>query len=183
MCKTKNKEFSQNKYGFAHDIYVAWLNYGDIKIRDTYVYKHILVKGFPECGAREGDGRGSRGIRGMERWGRGGRGGGGGGTKGMESERSEKEGAEERKVANWIRPEIERSKLSLMGRVGKQMGALWVRTTKNTDRNTGPLARPLARTAHSFACSALLASPACSVALTHLLAYFTQSNAHGKVTD
>ena len=46
--------------------------------------------------------------------------------------------------------------------------ALWARTTKNTDWSTGPLARPFAHTAHSFACSALLALLACSTALTLL---------------
>ena len=42
--------------------------------------------------------------------------------------------------------------------------ALWARSTKNPDVSTGPLTRPFARllalltrTAHSFACSALLA--------------------------
>ena len=48
--------------------------------------------------------------------------------------------------------------------------SLWARSTKNTDWSTGPLARPFARTAHSFACSALLASLACSAALTRSLA-------------
>ena len=42
--------------------------------------------------------------------------------------------------------------------------ALWARTTKNTDCSTGPVARPFARTAHSFACTGLLASLAPSTA-------------------
>ena len=48
--------------------------------------------------------------------------------------------------------------------------ALWFRLTKNQDISAGPLARPFARTAHSFACSALLASLAHSAALTRSLA-------------
>ena len=47
---------------------------------------------------------------------------------------------------------------------------LWSGTNKNRDVSTGPLARPFARTAHSFACSGLLASLAPSATLTHLLA-------------
>ena len=43
VCKTNNKEIWQNKSGFAHEIHVSWLYYGDIKIRDTFVYKHILL--------------------------------------------------------------------------------------------------------------------------------------------
>ena len=43
---------------------------------------------------------------------------------------------------------------------------LWSGTNKNRDVSTGPLARPFARTAHSFACSGLLALLAPSVALT-----------------
>ena len=31
------------KSGFAQEIHVSWLYYGDIKIRDTFVYKHILT--------------------------------------------------------------------------------------------------------------------------------------------
>ena len=46
-------------------------------------------------------------------------------------------------------------------------GALRSGTNKNRDVSTGPLARPFARTAHSFACSGLLASPAPSNALYH----------------
>ena len=42
----------------------------------------------------------------------------------------------------------------------------WVRSTKNRDLSTGPLARPFARTSHSFACSRLLAP---SAALTRSL--------------
>ena len=48
--------------------------------------------------------------------------------------------------------------------------AHWARIIKNPDESTGPLARPFARTAHSFACSGLLASLAPSAALTRLLA-------------
>ena len=48
--------------------------------------------------------------------------------------------------------------------------AQWARIIKNTDWSTGPLARPFARTAHSFACSALIASLAPSAALTRSLA-------------
>ena len=48
--------------------------------------------------------------------------------------------------------------------------ALWSGTAKNQDVSTGPLARPFARTAHSFACSGLLASLAPSAALTRSLA-------------
>ena len=40
MCKTHDKEIWQNKSGSAHEIHVSWLYYGDIKIRDTFVYKH-----------------------------------------------------------------------------------------------------------------------------------------------
>ena len=47
---------------------------------------------------------------------------------------------------------------------------LWSITAKNTESSTGPLARPFARTAHSFACSGLLA-------------HFTHSLAHGTVND
>ena len=43
MCKTNDKKFWSSKSGFAHKIPVSWLNYGDIKIRDTFVYKHILT--------------------------------------------------------------------------------------------------------------------------------------------
>ena len=50
----------------------------------------------------------------------------------------------------------------------------------NRDVGTGPLARPFARTALSFACSRLLASLAPSAALTHLLA---PSLARGTVND
>ena len=46
---------------------------------------------------------------------------------------------------------------------------LWARKIKNPDESTGPLARPFACTAHSFACSTLLASLARSAALTCLL--------------
>ena len=43
--------------------------------------------------------------------------------------------------------------------------------TKNPDCSTGSLARPFARTAHSFACSAILASLARSAALTHSICF------------
>ena len=48
--------------------------------------------------------------------------------------------------------------------------AQWARSTKNPDVSTGPFGCPLARTAHSFACSALLALLARSAALTRSLA-------------
>ena len=51
--------------------------------------------------------------------------------------------------------------------------AHWGRTARNWDVSIGPLARPFARfsqTAHSFACSALLALLARSAALIRLLA-------------
>ena len=54
--------------------------------------------------------------------------------------------------------------------------SLWARSTKRRtinhqpDESTGPLTRPFTRTAHSFACSGLLASLARSAALTRLLA-------------
>ena len=37
------KKIKLNESGSAHEIYVSWLYYGDIKIRDTFVYKHILL--------------------------------------------------------------------------------------------------------------------------------------------
>ena len=48
MCKTNNEKFWPSKSSFAHDIPISWLYYGhgDIKIRDTFVYEHILP--FPE---------------------------------------------------------------------------------------------------------------------------------------
>ena len=58
------------------------------------------------------------------------------------------------------------------GGVGK---ALWARSTKNPDVITGPLARPFAHTAHSFICSAPLASLARSAALTRSLTLLTPS--------
>ena len=36
VCKTNNENFGPNKSSFANDLYVAWLYYGDIKIRDTF---------------------------------------------------------------------------------------------------------------------------------------------------
>ena len=42
-CKTNNKEIWPNKSGFACKIHVSWLYFGDIKIRDPFVYKHILA--------------------------------------------------------------------------------------------------------------------------------------------
>ena len=53
---------------------------------------------------------------------------------------------------------------------GAAADALWSETNKNRDVNTGPLARPFARTAHSFACFGLLASLAPSAALIRSLA-------------
>ena len=49
--------------------------------------------------------------------------------------------------------------------------ALWARKTKNADWSTGLFAHPFPRTAHSFACSALLALLARSAALIHFFAY------------
>ena len=40
-----NYKIWPNKRGSAHKIHVSWLYYGDIKIRDTFVYKHILASG------------------------------------------------------------------------------------------------------------------------------------------
>ena len=37
-CKTNNREVSS-----AHEIHFSWLYHGDIKIKDTFVYKHILT--------------------------------------------------------------------------------------------------------------------------------------------
>ena len=42
--------------------------------------------------------------------------------------------------------------------LGFDNAALWSRSNKNTNWNTGPLAHPFACIAYSFACSALLAS-------------------------
>ena len=40
-CKTNDKEIWPNlNSGPAHKIHVSWLYYGDIKIRDTFVYKY-----------------------------------------------------------------------------------------------------------------------------------------------
>ena len=60
--------------------------------------------------------------------------------------------------------------------------ALWARTTKNTDRSTGPLAGPFACSLE-FACSTLLALLAHSTALTHSLAHSLHSLARGTVID
>ena len=43
VCKTKEEEFWLSKSSFAHDIHISWLYYDDIKIRETFVYKHILM--------------------------------------------------------------------------------------------------------------------------------------------
>ena len=43
MCKINNKEFWPSKSGFDHDFHVSWLYYDVIRIRDTFVYKHILT--------------------------------------------------------------------------------------------------------------------------------------------
>ena len=43
VWKTNDRKLWPGKNGFAHDIHVSWLYYRDIKIRDTFVYKHILV--------------------------------------------------------------------------------------------------------------------------------------------
>ena len=57
------------------------------------------------------------------------------------------------------------------------IAAQWFRKANNRDVSTGPLARPFARTAHSFAGSALLAL------LARSLAPLTHSLARGKVND
>ena len=59
--------------------------------------------------------------------------------------------------------------------------ALWSGTTKNPDVSIGLLAHPFAHTAHSFACSTLLASLARFAALIRSLAHFAHSLACGKV--
>ena len=41
-----DKEIWPSKTGSAHEIHVSWLYYGDNKIRDIFVYKHILIHGF-----------------------------------------------------------------------------------------------------------------------------------------
>ena len=65
--------------------------------------------------------------------------------------------------------------------------ALWSITAKNTDRNTGPLARPFAR---SLAPLARSLAPDCSLrsrpplrSLVRSLARFVHSLAHGTVND
>ena len=52
---------------------------------------------------------------------------------------------------------------------------LWARSFKKPDVSMGPLARPFAHTAHSFACFALRSSLARSGALTHSLAHSLRS--------
>ena len=44
VCKMNNKVIWLNKSGSAHEIHVSWLYYGDIKIKDTFVYKHIQAR-------------------------------------------------------------------------------------------------------------------------------------------
>ena len=63
---------------------------------------------------------------------------------------------------------------------GNQGTALWSKTAKNTDCSTGPLTRPFACTAHSFAFSTLLASLTRSAALTRLLAHSITPTLMGK---
>ena len=48
VCKTNNNKIWANNNGSAHEIHISWLYYGDIKIRDTFVYKRILVEQFPQ---------------------------------------------------------------------------------------------------------------------------------------
>jgi len=43
VCKTNDNKISSNESGFAHKIHVSWLYYSDIKIKDTFVYKNILL--------------------------------------------------------------------------------------------------------------------------------------------
>ena len=45
-CKTNNKEIWPNKSGSAPEIYVSWLYYRDIKIRDTFVYEYTPMIGW-----------------------------------------------------------------------------------------------------------------------------------------
>ena len=45
MCKMNNKEILTSKSGFVHEIHVSWLYYGDIKIRDTFVYEYTPERG------------------------------------------------------------------------------------------------------------------------------------------
>ena len=40
VCKTNDKEIWLSKSDSAHKIHVSWLYYGDIKIRDTFVYEY-----------------------------------------------------------------------------------------------------------------------------------------------
>ena len=44
VCKINNKVIWFNKSYSAHEIHVSWLYYGDIKIKDTFVYKHIQAR-------------------------------------------------------------------------------------------------------------------------------------------
>ena len=43
-----DKEIWLSKLDSAPQIHVSWLYYGDIKIRDTFVYKHILMYRSPD---------------------------------------------------------------------------------------------------------------------------------------
>ena len=40
MCKTNGKEIWPSRSSSAPEIHVSWLYYGDIKIRDTFVYEY-----------------------------------------------------------------------------------------------------------------------------------------------
>ena len=40
-----DNEFWLDKNNYTHEIHVFWLYYSDIKLRDTFVYEHILVSG------------------------------------------------------------------------------------------------------------------------------------------
>ena len=40
MCKTKDKKIWPSKIGSAPEIHVSWQYYGDIKIRETFVYEY-----------------------------------------------------------------------------------------------------------------------------------------------
>ena len=43
----KYSKITRNKSSFANEIHIFWLSYDDIKVRDTFVYKHILTSRFP----------------------------------------------------------------------------------------------------------------------------------------
>ena len=45
MCQTNDKEIRPSKSGSAYEIHASWLYFGDIKIRDIFVNKHILGSG------------------------------------------------------------------------------------------------------------------------------------------